>query len=994
MAQAEATNRYGQATRRSRARAIADECLARLSNGENVDVLRILAANRELPELAGELRKVALVRAAAWQDDAGSTNDSATHELAPESGSSSLAVGHAGDGTHQAAESLALDGYTVIERIGGGSQGTVYAAEETATHRRVAVKVLGADRCSSENARQWFDREIEITARLRHPNIAQVYCAGHSLDGRPYYVMEHCPGVAINQYVINTRPSLDETLRLFSLVCDAVHYAHQRGIIHRDLKPSNILVCDDSIARARVNGGGAATSHSPGAGLPLPGGSAPKVLDFGLAKALDSSSRPEVVSRDGFIGTVPYMSPEQALEQTDAIDIRTDVYALGVVLYELVTGTLPYPATGPLAEVIRHIVHAVPLRARDAWTTRRGVRGGGVDGRRCPFGADVEAILSKALAKDRNLRYQSAGELATDIRRLLRREPIEARRTHLGYRAAKWTQRHAGRLVVGVVVVAILASTVAAWSRAVHAERQRNRVAAEASERERRDAWVDRLREAAMRPTVAEVPSPELRDAVENVWGLVADGRANPLELEALAAATVRFWTAERRVIVSPTADVPATHNVCLRVSRAWIPPGFLIDLVGFQTALSFSPDSPEWERRLYVPVSTHEWGRHTYANRARVRFLRQERGEARELAQARIPVGPFEFLVARRYPDEYPAMIHDPTYQDAVDRSFTVQRVAFVTVASPRRPDGKADALRVEFTIPAAAIDAAFDVELSLPDSELYLRTPLAIQAQPGSAVPTTRAINNVGIEVVDGAWRCWVETSAHLVAAQTDPQRLIGRSLTVTLSPSRYIARYGLTSDVFLAVRGQAEARVADDRDPTHRAAAAAVYPVLDQTCSRDDALARLRESRAVSEESWPAVVSLVESATEGQSLAIQAVMAAYEAGRPRAAYERALARARTSVELEPTNYLTHQALGIALYRLDQFREAIQALDVAHEVIGRPMPLPLLFTAMARQRLGDAVKARSLLHDYHELRASDPSAGQAGERVLREAIALIDGS
>ena len=181
---------------------------------------------------------------------------------------------------------------------------------------------------ASKTSQKRFEREIELVAQLRHPNVISIFNSGETRDGLLYYAMDYVRGKQFDQYVRDKRLSLEELLRLFAVTCDAVQYAHQRGVIHRDLKPGNVLVDTDG---------------------------APKILDFGLAKLIASSANTVLSMNDQIMGTLRYMSPEQASGNHDEVDTRTDVYSLGVMLYESMTGHPPYPVEGRLDQVISHI---------------------------------------------------------------------------------------------------------------------------------------------------------------------------------------------------------------------------------------------------------------------------------------------------------------------------------------------------------------------------------------------------------------------------------------------------------------------------------------------------------------------------------------------------------------------------------------------------------------------------------------------------------------
>ncbi len=314
-----------------------------------------------------------------------------------------------------------LGRYRVVRRLGEGGMGTVYEAEQDDPRRTVALKIMrpGQD---SPDLRKRFAQEARILGRLHHVGIAQVYDAGATEDGRLYFAMEFIRGLRLDEHVRRHAPDARARLELMARVCDAVQHAHEQGVIHRDLKPANILVDETG---------------------------QPKVLDFGVAHAtgaglLDSSAH----TRTGqLIGTLGYMSPEQVSADRQAIDARSDVYTLGVILYELLADRLPYrPDHLPIPEVVRVIQEVEPSRLG---SVNRQFRG------------EIETIVAKALEKDKARRYPSVGELAEDLRHYLAHEPIRARPASALYKIRKFVGRHKG-LVAGsaVVFAALLAATI------------------------------------------------------------------------------------------------------------------------------------------------------------------------------------------------------------------------------------------------------------------------------------------------------------------------------------------------------------------------------------------------------------------------------------------------------------------------------------------------------------------------------------------------------
>jgi non-specific serine/threonine protein kinase/serine/threonine-protein kinase len=349
--------------------------------------------------------------------------------------------------------------------LGQGGFGTVFLAEQEKPMRReVALKIIKLGMDTREIIAR-FEAERQALAMMDHPSIARVFDAGATRSGRPYFVMELVRGVPITRYCDDHALPLRERLALFNQVCAAVQHAHQKGIIHRDIKPSNVLV----------------TEHD---GVPVP-----KVIDFGIAKATEQGpgERSAFTAMGQIMGTPAYMSPEQAgLDNLD-VDTRSDVYSLGVLLYELLTGTVPFDVTTlrgvfhvELQRMIREQEPPKPSTRVTAGRLQTSARLGAT------LRGDLDWIVMRALEKDRSRRYESARELANDLERHLRNEPVTAGPPSASYRMQKFVRRHkagVGAAAVAVLVLVAFAATMAVQARRIATERDRANRESEISDR-------------------------------------------------------------------------------------------------------------------------------------------------------------------------------------------------------------------------------------------------------------------------------------------------------------------------------------------------------------------------------------------------------------------------------------------------------------------------------------------------------------------------------
>ncbi len=364
------------------------------------------------------------------------------------------------------AEAADIDGYRLLSEIHSGGQGVVYKALQIETKRTVAVKIMLRGVLATERQRRRFEREIEIAASLRHPNIVTLYERADLPDGRLAFSMEYIRGQPIDDWIRDhlgrescggAAAAVRAKIQLFLKVCDAVQFAHQRGIIHRDLKPDNILVDEAG---------------------------EPRVLDFGLAKEQSTVTALQATRTEEFVGTLAYAAPEQILRNSAEIDTRADVYSLGVLLYHLLSGCSPYPVNGPITEVIRNVTKTDPLPMR---THDRSISG------------EVDTIVLKALSKEPDRRYRSAGALQKDLEHFLKGEPIDARRDSTWYLLRKTATQH-GAIVLVIAAFVILISAFVISQTISYRQTQR------------------RLRASNIERGRAQVTAGDLRSAEDILW--------------------------------------------------------------------------------------------------------------------------------------------------------------------------------------------------------------------------------------------------------------------------------------------------------------------------------------------------------------------------------------------------------------------------------------------------------------------------------------------
>jgi eukaryotic-like serine/threonine-protein kinase len=413
--------------------------------------------------------------------------------------------------------------YKLLEQIGEGGFGVVFMAEQhRPIRRKVALKVLKPGMDTRQVVAR-FEAERQALALMDHPNIAHVFDGGETASGRPYFVMELVRGVPVTDFCDQSHLPVRERLNLFINICQAVQHAHQKGVIHRDLKPSNVLV----------------TLHD---GTPVP-----KVIDFGIAKAAGQPLTDKTLFTNfaQMIGTPLYMSPEQAQMSGLDVDTRTDVYALGVLLYELLTGTTPFDKerlrTAAYDEIRRIIREEEPARPStrlstlgQAAQTVSANRGSEPRKLSASFRGELDWIVMKALEKDRNRRYESASAFAADIRRYLDNEPVQACPPTAGYRFRKFARRNKRVLATAALVASIVLPAIGAAAASI-GWAARDRAARQAA-LEQEAGWA--LEEAETWYRRDNVP--EAQAAVKRAEGLLAGGGGS-----AVLGERVRRWQAD-----------------------------------------------------------------------------------------------------------------------------------------------------------------------------------------------------------------------------------------------------------------------------------------------------------------------------------------------------------------------------------------------------------------------------------------------------------------
>jgi eukaryotic-like serine/threonine-protein kinase len=480
--------------------------------------------------------------------------------------------------------SLTFGPYGLLQRIGEGGMGEVWLAEQTRpVHRRVALKIIKAGMDSAQVVAR-FEAERQALALMDHPAIAAVFDAGSTPTGRPYFAMEYVKGESITTYCDRHRLDTRQRLELFIRACEGVQHAHQKGVIHRDLKPSNVLV--------------ALQDDKP----------VPKIIDFGIAKATTQhlTERTLFTEFGVLVGTPEYMSPEQAELTGLDVDTRTDVYALGVLLYELLTGTLPFESKtlrekgiDEIRRVIREVEPARPstrMRHLGHAATEAARNRHSEPGRLASqLHGDLDWITMKALEKDRTRRYDTVTGLANDLRRHLSDEPVMAGPPSAVYRARKFVRRH--RAAVSASVVLVLLLLAFAVTMAVQTQRiaqERNRANEEAETARQVSSLLVSLFEAS-KPGVRSPDSVTARELLD------AGARRIDRELahRPLIRATLHMTMGDAYYSLGDRKESADQFEQALRLRRQIVGSQHPDTLATLSVRAAMSPDVHERERRL-----------------------------------------------------------------------------------------------------------------------------------------------------------------------------------------------------------------------------------------------------------------------------------------------------------------------------------------------------------------------------------------------------------
>jgi eukaryotic-like serine/threonine-protein kinase len=899
--------------------------------------------------------------------------------------------------------------YKLLEQIGEGGMGQVFMAEQTApVHRRVALKIIKPG-MNSRQVIARFEAERQALAMMDHSNIARVLDVGATATGRPYFVMELVRGIPITEYCDRDYLTVPARLELFVLVCRAVQHAHQKGIIHRDIKPSNVLI----------------TLHD---GVPVP-----KIIDFGIAKATGQSLTDKTLFT-GFmqlIGTPLYMSPEQAEMSGLDIDTRSDIYSLGVLLYELLTGTTPFDPdtfhTAGLDEMRRIIREEEPPKPStrlsalvDTLTTVSANRG--ADPRRLNrvVRGELDWIAMKALEKDRRRRYETANDFAADVMKYLTDRPVEACPPSGWYRLSKAARRNRVALVTSAMVTGALliglAASVAMAVRAVSAERETTAALTRAR---------DHLAEADRQRASARKAVDEMYTQVAEKW-LAQEGGLTLLQREFLEKAQAFYKEFARGPADDPAARAEAA-KASARVGEVRAALGlheeaaaaFQQSVERFEALAGESPAEPEYRRGLAaglqgVASQRRRLGRLPDAERS----LRQAVAIQAALAAEHPERDTYRRDLASGY-TLLGSLCWDNGRQEEAEKVYRASRdlLQRLVAEAPASREDRGNLASAERQVGDALARSGrlwqrfrADAERAYGRSLALLETLTAeAPAEPAYRRSLSATLINLG-RFQENLYR-YAEAQQSYQRAQEileklasdHPDRPAYREDIVTAlsASSRAFSRAGQRDDAERAARGTLTTaeRLAVDFPavPNYRFLLASSLRLLGNNAVHG----RPRDA----EESFRRAIEVLEKLMADHPETTQ-----YRGTLANACFElaelyatakdgtfrdsqRALELARRSVALTPRGVVAWKVLASAEYRAGNWDAAIAAVTKAMEISGSAYEYQYLLLTLAHAQKGNAAEASVWFNRAHSRLASDPAnnkraAGEIQQRWVEAAI------
>lgn len=888
-----------------------------------------------------------------------------------------------------------LGSFDLIAEAGRGGQGVVYRARQRRPARDVALKRLATGVFASPSTKARFEREIEAVTALDHPHIVQVYGV-EEIDDQLVVAMRWIDGIPIDRWVENLLQSGDSgrpdypnsstqrlILNTFLGVCDAIQHAHQRGVIHRDLKPSNILV-DKS--------------------------GCPQVLDFGLAKRTreshdspDDPAAAAALTLEGqFLGTLAWGSPEQATGDPRRIDTRTDIYSLGLLLYYVLTGQMPYSTQGDWRAVLERIQTADPLPPRRAMQGPRG--------RVLKINIDLEAITLRCLAKEPDRRYQTAGELAEDIRRLQAGDAVSARRDSNWYLLRKSIRRNRVPLAIAACVAAL--GVTAIW--AVRQQRTANVAASKAVVA----TWLKQMQ--VLRNDVPRAaPDETSQAALIGLWQRVESGEAGAQELQDLAAATVRFEFATRSIVAREAFSVRDFVPTLTRVG--WIPPGYALQIQPTLTLDGRTAETPATDY-AYVTSCVDEsivfvrgisLGSHVVGGSLSIEFLKLrspippgvihllERGD---FAPGRdplrlgtqptmLPVHSQDFVVTEFPVPNYPLEVSIPEFERQFAAEFSVLSAAWVYASRFGDPFGPRNLIRVRVECPAPPMDVALQVRLRIPGYDVSVTHDLATRVSRARGAPQlipgpTRRDREI-VQTND-RWQISLDMVAGTVTPLVYPDQLIGESLEVQFSSSAAVAGADSAIEKYLRLSADGAVMISEARTDLQRRASEVADRHLFEEALPADALARLVARTDVPSDVADLAASMINAQNDPVTLQSQGWLVALSSRQTPERYQWALRRLAHAREKLDAAHEPPFKLALGYYRVGEFRGALGLPGWEGAALRRNAAANAI-RGMCHARLGEYAEAVEALNEADAHLRSHPSEDPQLASLLDEARKVI---